>query len=83
MLHTDGHDYWSSCGREKGQASGYFKPTSNDEILNEDREVSFKYVLNSPVRRSMCGSTCGTYLRKVGIFTIELTLLSGQQNVLN
>ena len=38
--------------------------------------------LNSPVRRSMCRSLCGKYLMKVGLFPIELTLLSGQQNVL-
>ena len=30
----------------------------------------------------MCRSVRGTYLNKVGLFTIELTLLSGKQNVL-
>lgn len=36
---------------------------------------------DSPVR-SMGRSLRGKYLMKVGLFAIELTLLSGQQNVL-
>lgn len=69
--------------RKKGYSSRWhLKPTSNDEVLKEGREVSFKDVLNSPVRRTVSESVHGIYLRKVGIFTIELTLLWGQQNVL-
>lgn len=55
--------------RKRGWTSGWhFKPTTNDEILKEDREVSFKYVLNSLVRRRMRGSVGGTYKRSMNIY---------------
>lgn len=64
--------------RKKGYISRwYLKFILNDEVLKEGREVSFKDVFNLFVRRIVSEFVYGIYLRKVGIFIIELILFWG------